>query len=238
MREVRVLASPHPEDPFWHLKAGSAISIDYAMQRVTLQDTRVWTMDRLEELALADLSKFGHVCPLNGGPPMIPKSWRRKRGAGRPRQASAGRDLPPQPPPMADTSAAQKHVAGREVAVTFTSPPIPGKLRAGGPVDRCIAAQAGEPAVGAPEGSGLAPLAGATDPPGGRKADEAREEEEAPIQSPPRLAFCRLASQPIGTNLARLACPRGGQRRGPDPHDRRAPWTTHLWTKQLQRPAP
>ena len=126
----------------------------------------MFTMGRLEELALADLSKFGHVCPLDGGPPMVPENWRRKRGAGRPRQASAGRGLLPQPPPMAVPPASQKHVAGREVVATFTSPPIPGALHAGGPADRCIATQAGEPAVGAPEGNGLAQLAGATDPPG------------------------------------------------------------------------
>ena len=95
MSEVRFLASPSSNCPYWHLKAGSACYVDYAKQRVTLQDTRVLTMDRLEQLALADLSNFGHVCPLDGGPPMVPEGWRRNHGAGRPRQASAGRGLSP-----------------------------------------------------------------------------------------------------------------------------------------------
>ena len=75
MSEVRFLALPSSHSPFWHLKAGAACYVDYAKQRVTLQDTRVLTMDRLEELAMADLSNFGHICPLDGGPPMVPESW-------------------------------------------------------------------------------------------------------------------------------------------------------------------
>ena len=152
---------------------------------MALADARLLSMDSLEGQALVDLSKFGHICPLDGGPPMVPDGWRRKRGARRSWQESTGRAVPPQRPPITASQAAPQHVSERVVAAPFTSPPIPGAFGPGGPGDRRISLPSRLPTLGAAGALGSPRLGGAPDSLGRRMEDEAGERVQAPIPTHP-----------------------------------------------------
>ena len=134
--------------PLWQIKMGFAGGIDAQTGEVILEDDQLISKERLEEMAWADLAKFGQVRPYDGTPPVVPAFWRQRGNDRRPQTTSPQPKQLPPPPPRGSGGVATSHVGVGQVAAPIDGPPNDSDWQVYRPTSRRKSRAAGSPSSG------------------------------------------------------------------------------------------